>query len=333
MKEWIQKKETERLDLLRLVAGQARLPDFMIEKDLWVTMALECIFTCDLHRNFAFKGGTSLSKSWNLLNRFSEDIDIVIDKTLFGIKDDEQIGRSQRGKLRKNAHKFIVETVAPQLYQRMLAIGIPEGTFEIYADRSTSSDQDPTILLLDYKALTEFRNNYTKPQVKIEIGVRALMEPSEKKPIRSLLAQHLNIVEFTEINTVLPQRTFWEKVFLLHELFQQPLDQMDITRMSRHWYDLHQLANGGFATLAMQDKELFEAIRSHRKIFTKVAGIDYDKLTPKLFGLIPPEKKADDWEKDYAKMIESYIYRDAPTLKDLTTSVNILLNQFTKLEF
>ena len=333
MKEWIHKKETERLDLLRLVASQARLPDFMIEKDFWVTATLECIFTCALEPYFAFKGGTSLSKSWNLLNRFSEDIDIVIDKTLFGIKDDEQIGRSQRGKLRKNAHNFILETVTPQLNERMLALGIPEGTFKIYADQSTSSDQDPTVLLLDYRALTEFRNNYTKPQVKIEIGVRALMEPSEKKPIRSLLAQHLNIVEFAEINTVLPQRAFWEKVFLLHELFRQPLVQMDITRMSRHWYDLHQLINGGFAVLAMQDKSLFEAIRSHRKIFTKVAGIDYDKLTPKLFVLIPPDDKANDWQNDYAKMVESYIYRDAPTLQDLTASVHKILNQFTKLEY
>lgn len=72
MKGWIYKKETERIDLLRLVSVKANLPDFMIEKDWWATMALESIFTCDLHKHFAFKGGTSLSKSWNLLHRFSE---------------------------------------------------------------------------------------------------------------------------------------------------------------------------------------------------------------------------------------------------------------------
>ncbi len=99
MRDWIHKKETERLDLLRLVSGKANLPDFMIEKDWWVTTALEAIFTCDLHKHFVFKGGTSLSKSWNLLNRFSEDIDIVIDKSLFGAIDDQELGRSQREKL------------------------------------------------------------------------------------------------------------------------------------------------------------------------------------------------------------------------------------------
>lgn len=125
MKDWIHKKETERLDLLRLVSGKANLPDFMIEKDWWVTTALESIFTCNLHKHFAFKGGTSLSKSWNLLHRFSEDIDIVIDKSLFGVKDDQELGRSQREKLRDAAHAFVMKTVQPMLQARMLAMGVP----------------------------------------------------------------------------------------------------------------------------------------------------------------------------------------------------------------
>lgn len=133
MKDWIHKKEVERLDLLRLVSGKANLPDFMIEKDWWVTTALEAIFTCDLHKHFVFKGGTSLSKSWNLLHRFSEDIDIVIDKSLFGASDDQELGRSQREKLRDAAHAFVMKTVQPMLHARMLTIGVPESTFKIYA--------------------------------------------------------------------------------------------------------------------------------------------------------------------------------------------------------
>src|SRR6218665_1772153 len=111
MKDWIHRKEAERIGLLRLVSGKANLPDFMIEKDWWVTITLESIFTCALHEHFVFKGGTSLSKSWNLLHRFSEDIDIVIDKSLFGIKDDQQPGRSQRERLRDAAHDFIMKKV------------------------------------------------------------------------------------------------------------------------------------------------------------------------------------------------------------------------------
>lgn len=333
MKDWIHKKEVERLDLLRLVSGKANLPDFMIEKDWWVTTALEAIFTCDLHKHFVFKGGTSLSKSWNLLHRFSEDIDIVIDKSLFGAKDDQKLGRSQREKLRDAAHEFVMNTVQPMLHARMLAMGVPESTFKMYAEESKSSDQDPTIILLDYASLTEIKNDYTKAQIKIEIGVRAMMEPYEIRPVSSLLSQHLNTDETVGVSTVLPQRTFWEKAFLLHELFQRPLDKMDIARMSRHWYDLHYLISAGFAKKAMEDKALYDAIRHHRKIFTKVPGVDYDTLSPKSFGLLPPKEKEVDWNNDYKKMIESYIYRDAPTGDALATSLSELIKEFKKLEY
>jgi hypothetical protein len=333
MKDWIHKKEVERLDLLRLVSGKANLPDFMIEKDWWVTTALEAIFTCDLHKHFVFKGGTSLSKSWNLLHRFSEDIDIVIDKSLFGAKDDQELGRSQREKLRDAAHEFVMNKVLPMLQARMLAIGVPENTFKMYAEESKSSDQDPTIILLDYASLTEIKNEYTKAQIKIEIGVRAMMEPHENRPVSSLLSQHLNTNETIGVSTVLPQRTFWEKAFLLHELFQRPVEKMEIARMSRHWYDLHYLVNGGFATQAMQDTALYGAIRNHRKIFTKVPGVEYDTLSPKDFGLFPPKDKESDWNSDYKKMIESYIYRNAPSLELLSGSIKELIEEFKKLEY
>jgi len=333
MKDWIHKKQTERLDLLRLVSGKANLPDFMIEKDWWVTAALEALFTCDLNRYFVFKGGTSLSKSWNLLSRFSEDIDIVIDKALFGFGDDQVLGRSQREKMRDAAHAYIMETVQPMLQARLLAVGIPSKEFKLYAEESKSSDQDPTILFLDYASLTQITNDYTKAQIKIEIGVRAMMEPYDTRPISSLLSQHLNINESVGVSTVLPQRTFWEKLFLLHELFQKPIEKIDIARTSRHWYDLHYLINAGFASKAMEDKALYDAIRNHRKVFTKVPGVDYDTLSPKGFGLFPPKEKESDWNNDYKKMIESYIYQGAPELAVLSASIGALTDEFNKLHY
>lgn len=321
MRDWINKKEKERRDLLQLVAGRANLPDYMIEKDWWVTAALEAIFTCDLHRHFVFKGGTSLSKSWNLLFRFSEDIDIVIDKSLFGFSDDQALGRSQREKMRDAAHSFIMEKVQPMLHAKLVSLGIPANQFKLYTEESKSSDQDPTVILLEYASLIEITNDYTRPQVKIEIGVRAMMEPYEPRQVTSLLTQHLTTNESVSVSTVLPQRTFWEKAFLLHELFQKPIDKMDIARMSRHWYDLQYLAMAGFAEKAIQDKDLYHAIRNHRRVFTKVPGVDYDTLSPKIFGLFPPKEKEAEWNNDYKKMVESYIYKDAPSLEHLIKSI------------
>lgn len=226
MKSWIKKREVERRDLLRLIAGKTSLPDYMIEKDFWVTIALQALFGSEIGEHLAFKGGTSLSKSWQLLNRFSEDVDIVISKKLFGYSDEEQYGKAQRERMRDKANKYNRETVVPLLQKRILELGIPATTFKLYAGEYTSSDQDPTVLWLDYQPVVEITNTYTLPQVKIEIGIRAMMEPLEIRKVMSLLSAFLEPDEFAYVPSVLPQRTFWEKSFLLHELFQKPLENI-----------------------------------------------------------------------------------------------------------
>lgn len=123
------------------------------------------------------------------------------------------------------------------------------------------------------------------------------------------------------VTSVLPQRTFWEKSFLLHQLFQKPLEKINTLRMSRHWYDLDRLDAGGFAEKAMADEKLFHAIRNHRKIFTKVVGVDYDAQSPKAFGLFPPKEKLSEWLADYKKMTETYICKETPTLDALSSSI------------
>lgn len=333
MKDWIQRKEVERLDLLRLIAGQNNLPDFMIEKDWWVTAALEALFTSKLNRHLAFKGGTSLSKSWDLLNRFSEDVDIVIDKTLFGVTDEEELGSNKRTKLRKEARQYIIKEVKPLIHSQLIQQGVPQEFFKLEEEVSAESDKDPTVLLLEYFPISEITNDYTKAIIKIEIGVRALMEPTEKRMVSSLLAQKLKPEEKIEVSTVLPQRTFWEKSFLLHELFQKPFDKMEISRMSRHWYDLHCLFEADFGKNAMDDKTLFMEIRNHRKVFSKVPGIDYDSLKANSLNLFPPTDKKSDWVKDYEAMKQSYIYRNAPSLQELETSINNIAEKFKALNF
>ncbi len=103
--------------------------------------------------------------------------------------------------------------------------------------------------------------------------------------------------------------------------------------MSRHWYDLDCLAQAGFGVKAMEDKELFEAIRSHRKVFTKVPGVNYDSLKPSEFGLFPPESHKSDWDKDYNTMKKNYIYKDAPTLDELHKSLGRITEMLKNLKY
>jgi hypothetical protein len=325
MKDWIQRKEIERLDLLRLAAASSNLPDYMIEKDWWVTSTLKGLFTSGIGGYLSFKGGTSLSKSWSVIKRFSEDIDIVIDKKLFGVTDIDTLGSSAKTKLRKEARKYILENVKPILQSQLKNQNIPVEVFSLTEEVSEDSDTDPTVLLLEYQSLTAIPNNYTKPIVKIEIGVRAMLEPTENRKVSSLLAQTHMPDDTIIVNSVLPKRTFWEKAFLLHELFQKPLDKIKIMRLSRHWYDLHCLFEDGFGKEAVGDPELFIAIRNYRKVFTKIPGVDYDELVPRNFRLYPPKEKKEEWSKDYDSMRQSYIYGEAPTLEELEKSINKIM--------
>lgn len=245
----------------------------MIEKDFWVTIVLQALFGSEIGEHLAFKGGTSLSKSWQLLNRFSEDVDIVISKKLFGYSDEEQYGKSERERMRDKANKYNRETVVPLLQKTILEHGIPATAFKLYAGEYTSSDEDPTVLWLDYQPVVEIANAYTLPQVKIEIGVRAMMEPLENRKVMSLLSAFLEPDDFGYVPSVLPQRTFWEKSFLLHELFQKPLEKINTLRMSRRWYDLDRIDAGGFAEKTMADEKLFDAIRNHRRLLRKLQGL------------------------------------------------------------
>jgi hypothetical protein len=333
MKNWISRKESERIELLEVVAQETNLPDYMVEKDWWVTTMLEAIFSSKLKEHFAFKGGTSLSKSWNILKRFSEDIDIVIDKGLFGVSDNDKPGRMDRERLRDAAHKYIGETVYPILAERLSMMEIPIAGYQFYLDKSKSSDQDPTIILLDYNPVANIPRGYTLPQIRIEVGVRAMMEPTGERPISSLLSQTYNPGEQFGVRSVLPHRTFWEKAFLLHELFQKPIDKIDISRMSRHWYDLYSLNQAGFGKTAMVDKDLFEAIRGHRGVFTRVPGIDYGVLKANSFNLFPPDALQGDWNRDYDSMMESYIYQDAPTMQELVQGIETIVANLKALSF
>ena len=103
--------------------------------------------------------------------------------------------------------------------------------------------------------------------------------------------------------------------------------------MSRHWYDLHRLFQAGFAAKAMVDKELFEAIRGHRGVFTKVPGVDYDSLKANSFNLFPPDAIKVSWDRDYSSTRESYIYRDAPSIEALKDEIAKITSDLKKLQF
>lgn len=137
-----------------------------------------------------------------------------------------------------------------------------------------------------------------------------------------------------EVPTVNPERTFLEKIFLLHEEFHRPAEKMRVDRLSRHLYDVYHLIKAGVAEKAINDKELYETIVAHRYKFSRVGDVDYNNHNPQTLNPIPPSIIIDAWEADYAKMLEDMIYEESkPTFEQLIDKLNELKAQLRKLEW
>jgi len=322
----------DKIAIYKNVEGNTGIPNFAVEKDWWVVQTLNIIFEMEIAKHLVFKGGTSLSKAWRLIERFSEDIDLAIDRSFFGY--DGELSKKQRTKLRKETSSYIEDSFYLELQERFKEKGFNDVEINIITPKS--SDQDPRIIEIYYPNVTK-SPGYIQPRVQVEIGCRSLREPFEIKPIVSFVDEEYPEAEFvqTAINvpSVVPERTFLEKLFLLHEEFQRPKEKMRVERLSRHLYDIFQLSKTEYKDNAIQDKELYETIVAHRYIFTKVGGVDYNLHRPQTLYPIPPSEVSSSWEADYKIMQEQMIYGDSPSYENLIIEIENLLKTLKDLKW
>lgn len=327
--------KAEKEAIFNAIATEKGMTPFAVEKDWWVSRTLEIIFQMPIAKHLVFKGGTSLSKAWKLIHRFSEDIDLAIDKEFFeGYKGD--ISRTQINKLRKEAGIYTTGTFFEELKEEFKKKDFNELEFEVI--QAIHSDQDPRIIEIFYPNIIAQPTEYIKPRVQIEISCRSLREPFTVKPFGSLVDEVYAGKEFAkplfEVPTVNPERTFLEKIFLLHEEFHRPAEKMRVNRLSRHLYDVYHLTKAGVAKKAINNKELYETVVAHRYKFSRVGEVDYNGHNPKTLNPIPPSKIIDAWKADYAKMLEDMIYEvSKPTFEQLIYNLNELRSDLQALEW
>lgn len=307
MKAFIKLSKKDKLNIFNQVSEKTGLPSSAVEKDWWVTLALNIIFSLSYSKHIVFKGGTSLSKAWNLIERFSEDIDLVIDRKHLGFEG--ELSKTQVKKLRKASCSFISSEFYKDINEALIKLGVQD--YELVVQETKDTDTDPLVIELRYKSLTE-TSDYLRPRVLIEVGARSLMEPVVNKPIISMVSDEFRELPFAETDIIIPvvspKRTFLEKIFLLHEEFQKDTQFIRVERMSRHFYDLEKLMDTIHGTEALKDIELYDTIVAHRKNFNAVRGIDYANHSPQLISILPTEETIKDWEKDYKTMQESMFY-------------------------
>lgn len=295
-------------------------------------MVLKAIFSQEYKDALCFKGGTSLSKGWNLIERFSEDIDLAIDRHFLNFGD--HLGKNQRTKLRKVSKIFIEEKLSQDLKMALDNYGL-EGQYNLVIPATAISDKDPVELYVEYKSILDFKDDYIPERVKIEISCRSMMEPVEAIAMRSMIEDAYPEELFSQpkfiVPTVIPGRTFLEKVFLLHEEFNRPNGCAHLERLTRHMYDIEKMMDKDFALEALHNKKLYDEIVAHRQEFTAWSGLDYSLHQPQTISFVPPSSIINALKEDYKKMQESFIYGASLPFEKLLSRLSELQERFRNL--
>jgi predicted nucleotidyltransferase component of viral defense system len=329
MDKWLNIDDNRKIFIIENIAEKTGLSPDAVEKDWWVTMTLRALFSCECANHIVFKGGTSLSKAWNLIERFSEDVDIAIDRKFFGF--DGELKKKQINNLRRASCAYISGKLKEELDNKLKYNGI-EG-YILSVPETQDTTKDPQTIEIQYNSL--FALSYIRDKVVIEIGARSLIEPSENVQIRSIIADNFPDADFSDayfaVPTVIPQRTFLEKAFLLHEEFQKPFDKVRIDRMTRHIYDLEKLMDTNFATEALNNTNLYNAIVEHRRTLTAMKEVDYSTHSPETIDFVPPDFVMDEWRDDYKKM-GNMIYGESLPFDKLIERIKELNERFRKIK-
>ncbi|MDE3211638.1 MAG: nucleotidyl transferase AbiEii/AbiGii toxin family protein [Bacteroidota bacterium] len=324
LQEWFKLTDQNRLNIFLETAKRKSLNESSIEKDWWVVHTLSVIFSMNSANALIFKGGTSLSKGWNLIQRFSEDLDLALDREFLGFPG--ELTKSDIRKLRRKSYQFITEIFTEELKSKFAEFGFKDITLK-YREVE-NHDQDPLIIEINYPALTA-RGSYLKPIVLVEVGSRSLKEPFTRRSFGTIVSETFADLSFSDepitIPVVNPERTFLEKIFLLHEEFQKAPEKIRVERLSRHLYDIEKLMQTSYAEIALGDFDLYNTIVAHRSKFTPIGGIDYAKHSPENIKFVPPAELLSFWEKDYQEMKENMIYGES-------LEFDILIKRITELQ-
>jgi hypothetical protein len=318
--------------------GGARrlLPAASMEKDFWVCWTLRELFALpEIGSRLTFKGGTSLSKCYGLIERFSEDIDLVIDRTTFGVEPPDEPGIS-KGETRRRLESlkaacgaYVQTTLKPALASRLTAT-MPMGrpwtlTEEVSVDGGIN-------LLFAYPSVFDAGTG-PNPIVKIEPGARSDIEPNRAPEIQPYLAEVLPDLlgpSRFAVRTVAPERTFWEKAMLLHEENFPAEPAEPKPALARHYYDLYCLLKAGVGTKATADVALFANVDAHRSVFFRQSKAIEEARKPGTFRLLPAAAHLNVWRANYDRMKEPYFFGEPPTFDQILRVVGEFEQQFNQ---
>lgn len=298
---------TDRREALEVADHIGNQRAHLLEKDVWVVAVLSVLFKTPFAQYLTFKGGTSLSKAWHVIRRFSEDIDITYDIRAFAPDlvlgaGDESLPptRSQEKRwtrtIRKRLDEWVRHHARSAIEEELLHTGFDAGV-----------RADAECLYVEYKPLFA-DSEFVRPEVKLEFGARSTGEPNQRARVVCDAAAHLPDLIFPQTcpNVMLAERTFWEKATAIHVYCRQQRRRGE--RLSRHWHDLARLDEVGVAQKALSDRELANSVAKHKEKFfvendNHGERIDYLRAVSGFLQLVPTGQGYEVLADDYAAML------------------------------
>ncbi len=299
----------------------------MVEKDFWVCWTLERIFAIpDLAAYIVFKGGTSLSKIYRAIERFSEDIDLSVLPERLGVPEDEleQAPSRKQTKKRSNALKRKCRDFVQSDLLDMMNVAVTDvlGPGEWLAFQ----DAEHPYLAFHYPSVLSAPHGYLTPYVKVEVGSLSDQRPVGQHRIQTMLSEAFpDAIEegHAEVTVLEVERTFWEKATILHQEYHRDRSEATPLRHARHYADLANLCRHDARTVALANLDLLERVAYHKKRFFRAAWASYDTARPGTLRLIPPDFRVDEIRRDYAAMRDMY-YGTPLTLDEVFTEIRSL---------
>ena len=279
MDDFVQMPRDERRLYFEQTAARLGLSAQIIEKDFWVCWSLKRLFSLDeFLDHLTFKGGTSLSKVYRVIERFSEHVDVAIERSFLGfggdLEPEKGTGRKEQkrriAQLKEACRVTIIERLIPQLHAAISAHVGAEVDWSLTVDPADKDDQ--TLLFRYPAAITTDLSPYFSASVKIELGARSDHFPVESTTVTPYLSDAIPDAlsdSAARVRVLGAERTFWEKTTILHMLHHLPVGKKFAPRMSRHYYDVYQLSNSSVIEQAMNKIDLLDRVATHKNVFFK----------------------------------------------------------------
>lgn len=336
MDRFLKFSEKDKLIALRKAEETTGLSEGIIEKDFWVCWILKELFLLDeIKDHLTFKGGTSLSKVFKVINRFSEDIDVSVERSYLGFKDEKDpanVTSKQAKKLIEELGDACQHFVSNELFNRLndiIASKIGKKNWKLEIDED---DNDGQTILFYYPKITTKESEYIKPLVKIELGARSDHWPVGMQKISPYVAEVLpesfkNMD--AEIRVLNIERTFWEKATILHKYAHYPENKVVPERQSRHYFDFYCLLNSEGKVKALANLDLLDKVATHKTLYFKSAWANYNSAKLGTLKLIPGDKVRNAMEADYKAMSEMFA-GDTPEWKAIISLIQDFEKEFNK---